>query len=142
MFFLDVACRHSFLCHPTKCPPSGLQVECIGFEFDTRLFPTLHIPLTKRERSLVEVEYLIASPGSQLFPWLSLAIATSILQSLVNGTPNCIGNTYLHAQYDDLHPRGATPGLAAYYTKTMLSWTARRELHWWESFLRSTCGRP
>lgn len=64
MFFLDVGCWLGFLCHPTKCPPLGQQVKFIGFEFDTRLFPTLRIPLAKRERSLVVAEYLLASPGS------------------------------------------------------------------------------
>eukprot|EP00956_Cyclotella_meneghiniana_P001836 scaffold2011_cov26-Cyclotella_meneghiniana.AAC.6 len=132
MFFLDVACRFGFLCLPTKCPPPGQQVKFIGFEFDTRLFPTLHIPLAKRERSL----------RSQLFSRLSLAISTGILQSLVDGTPNRIGNTYLRAQYDDLHPPDAPLGLAAYCTKTTISPAARKELRWWESFLKSTWGRP
>jgi hypothetical protein len=84
----------------------------------------------------------LASPRPQLFSRLSLAVATGILQSLVDGTPNRIGNTYLRAQYNVLHPPGADPGLAAYCTKTTISVAARHELRWWESFLKSTRGRP
>jgi hypothetical protein len=142
MFFLDVACRLGFLCHPTKCPLPSQLVKFIGFEFDTQLFPILRIPLAKRERSLAVVEYLLASPKSQSFSRLSLAVATGILQSLVDGTPNRIGMTYLRAQYDVLHPPGAPLGLAAYCSKTTISAAARSELRWWESFLGSTRGRP
>ena len=142
MFFLDVACNLGFLCHPTKCPTPSQQVKFIGFEFDTRLFPTLRIPLAKRERSLAVVEYLLATPSHQTFSRLSLAVATGILQSLVDGTPNRIGSTYLRSLYDVLHPPGAPPGLAAYCTKTPLSSDARKELRWWEFFLQSTRGRP
>lgn len=140
-FFMDVACRLGFLCHPKKCPPPSQCVKFIGFEFDTKTFPVLRIPLAKRERSLAIVEYLMASPIDQTFSRLSLAVSTGILQSLVEATPNRIGATYLRKHYDTLHPPGMGPGLAPYCTKTVLPEPVRDELRWWSSMLRSTKGR-
>ena len=92
-FFMDVACRLGFLCHPKKCPPPSQCIKFIGFEFNTTTFPELKIPLVKRERAVAIVEYLSATPVHQSFSQLSLAVSTGILQSLVEATLNHIGAT-------------------------------------------------
>ncbi len=75
------------------------------------------------------MEYLLASPPDQEFSRLSLAVSTGILQSLVDGTPNRIGATYLRTHYDVLHPPDSVGvGLAPYCTKTILPERLRDEL--------------
>lgn len=141
LFFLDVAHRLGFLCNPAKCPPIGQTVTFLGFIFDTTGYPTLRIPLPKRERALAIVEYLLASPPHQQFLRLSLAVATGILQSLVDATPCRIGATYLRSHYNTLHPPGMGTGLAPYCTKTVLPADVRDELSWWTILLTSSEGR-
>jgi hypothetical protein len=86
-FFIDTALKCGMLCHPNKCTPPNPLAKYLGFIFDTQgAVPCLKIPLTKRERALAIVEYLLSNP---LREWsrLSLAVAAGILESLVEATP-------------------------------------------------------
>jgi hypothetical protein len=47
-------------------------------------------------------------------------VATGLLQSLVDATPQRLGQTYLQELYNDLHDREMY-GKALYYTKVLLS---------------------
>jgi hypothetical protein len=140
-FFLDAACRVGLMCHPRKCTPACQCVKYIGFLFDTVDIPCLRIPQSKRERALAIVDHLLFSPSEQVFSRLSLAVASGVLQSLVDATPSNLGATYLRQFHSTVRPDGLGQGLAPYLTRTTVPPTVRKELVWWQAFLESTRGR-
>ena len=140
--FLDTACQVGFLCHPKKCTAPSQVVKYIGFIFDTYQHPTIRIPIAKRERAASIVEHLIHSPATQKFSRLGLAVEAGILQSLVDATPSFLGNTYLRHFHSLVHPPNMGSGALPFYSYTVVPSDVRRELQWWQVFLKGTTGRP
>jgi hypothetical protein len=72
---------------------------------------------------------------------LTLAVVTGLLQSMVDATPQRIGQTFLRRLYDRLHMLNEDPGerlqgTALYYTRVTLSGEEWLDLDWWESALK------
>jgi hypothetical protein len=139
--FMDAACRVGFLCHPEKCTPPCQEVVYVGFQFNTVGCPRLSVPLEKRERALAIVEHIRHSPERQEYSRLSLAVASGVLQSLVDATPSRLGNTYLRQFHSLVRPEGLGTGVLPYYTKTRVTSEVRRDLLWWGRFLEFIAGR-
>jgi hypothetical protein len=141
-FFLDTTLRCGMLCHPKKLVSPSQVVKYCGFLFDTTSIPCLRIPVSKRERALAIVQYLLAAPLSRRWSRLSLAVAAGILKSLVDATPRRIGQTYLRRFHSEVHPPGLLgTGAKPYYTLTTLSRDVRQDLQWWVSYLTIGKGR-
>jgi hypothetical protein len=72
---------------------------------------------------------------------LTLAVVTGLLQSLVEATPQRIGQTYLRRLYDCIHMIGSDDpkplGTALYYSRVALTEAEWLDLDWWENTLRS-----
>ena len=139
--FLDTACRVGFLCHPKKCVAPCQSLQYIGFVFDTTSHPTLKIPTAKRERALAMTHHLLASPPTQRFSRLSLAVVAGVLQSLVDATPAFIGNTYLRQLHSTVHPPGLDIPTLPYYSYCLIPEPVRQELQWWANYLATDTGR-
>lgn len=142
--FMDLMLRLGLICQPAKTsPPNQIQKYC-GFIYDTTGAPTLRIPANKISRCLASVDFLLALPRGRRLSRLSLAIVTGVLQSVVDATPQHIGQTYLRTLYDDLHflenPSLPRTGAAKYYTQAYLSPESLRALRWWQHHLRDTPG--
>jgi hypothetical protein len=142
--FMDLMLRLGLICQPAKTsPPQQVQKYC-GFLYDTSGTPTLRIPPNKISRCLASVDFLVALPRGRRLSRLSLAIVTGVLQSIVDATPQHIGQSYLRTLYDDLHflEVGAPikTGAAKYFTQAFLSPESLRALSWWGHHLRHTPG--
>lgn len=87
---MDAVHSLAFLCHPLKDTPTCKVLRFIGFEFDT-ISAKFHLLNVK---DFVMVEYLLSTAPDQDFYDCPLAVSTSILQSLVEATPSCIGTTF------------------------------------------------
>ena len=71
---------------------------------------------------------------------LSLAMVTGLLPSMVNATPNWIGQTFLCCIYDCLHALDLDPGhqphgVHLYYSCMLLTSKEWLDLIWWEQAL-------
>lgn len=142
--FMDLMTRLGLICQPAKTsPPQQTQKYC-GFLYDTTGTPTLRIPPNKISRCLASVDFLLSLPRGRRLSRLSLAIITGVLQSIVDATPQHIGQSYLRTLYDDLHflEEGATVKVGAdkYFTQAFLSPCSLRALNWWSHHLRHTPG--
>jgi hypothetical protein len=141
--FMDLMVRLGLICQPAKTsPPRQVQKYC-GFLYDTTGTPTLRIPPNKVSRCIASASFLLTHPRTHRLSRLSLAIVTGVLQSVVDATPQRIGQSYLRALYDDLHylEEGDPPqGAAKYYTQAFLSEDSKRSLHWWRHHLAHTVG--
>jgi hypothetical protein len=72
---------------------------------------------------------------------LTLAVVTGLLQSLVEATPQPVGQTFLRRLYDRLHALDETgpipsTGSAMYYTRVFLTAEEWLDLEWWEAALK------
>lgn len=141
--FMDLMVRLGLICQKAKTsPPQQIQKYC-GFLYNTIGTPTLHVPPNKISRCVASAEFLLHHPRTNRLSRLSLAIVTGILQSVVEATPQRIGQSYLRSLYDDLHhlTEGApTQGAAKYYTCAFLSEDSRRALRWWTHHLTHSTG--
>ena len=141
--FMNLMVRLGLICQKAKTvPPSQVQKYC-GFIYDTRGSPTLLIPPHKISRCIANAEYLLNRPRSQAVSRLSLAIVTGVLQSVVDATPQHIGQSYLRALYDDLHrweEVGHLEGTAKFFTVVELSEGGKEGLRWWIQHLRHSSG--
>jgi hypothetical protein len=138
--FMDLALRLGYICQKVKCkPPAQVQKYC-GFVYDTTGIPTLSIPDDKRSRGLAMIQFLRAGGPTMELSRLTLAVVTGLLQSLVDATPQRIGQTYLRRLYDRLHmlddPHRKPLGAAFYFTRVDLSEAEWLDLEWWEVFLK------
>jgi hypothetical protein len=136
--FMDLALRLGLICQEVKTKaPSQVQKYC-GFIYDTTGIPTLRIPEDKRERGLAMIRFLRAGESSLQLSRLTLAVVTGLLQSLVEATPQRIGQTFLRRLYTRLHElEGARPkGAAFFYTRVALTPEDWLDLTWWEEALQ------
>jgi hypothetical protein len=139
--FMDLALRLGLICQKVKTkPPAQVQKYC-GFIYDTTGVPTLRIPEEKRSRGLAMIGYLQAGNEGQDLSRLTLAVITGLLQSMVDATPQRIGQTFLRRLYDRLHaleenPEERPQGRNLYYSRVDLTEEEWLDLAWWEAALR------
>ena len=102
--------------------------------FNTSNIPCLRIPKSKRQRSLATLAYL---RSIQVVSRLSLTVFSAILQSVVNATPQRIGNNFLRNVYDSMHTNATLPPSDPdfYYIITTFSPASWDDLHWWNQAL-------
>lgn len=82
------------------------------------------------------VEYILSCPLDKLFLRLALAVVAGVLESLVDGTPQRLGHTYLRQTHWLVHPPNMGTGALPYYTKTEVPALVRAELKWWSHILK------
>jgi hypothetical protein len=139
--FMDQALCLGLICNPVKTqPPSQIQKYC-GFLYDTTGIPTLSIPADKRARAVAMIRFLRAGGPSMRLSRLTLAVVTGLLQSLVEATPQRIGQTFLRRLYTRLHLLDGLPidrpvGAALYFTRVELDPEEWLDLTWWEEALQ------
>jgi hypothetical protein len=140
--FMDLSVRLGIICQESKTrPPSQRQKFC-GFLYDTTGVPTLLIPPEKVSRAVASIAYLRAGANTGKLARLTLAVVIGRLQSLVDATPQLIGNSYLRRLYDELHAlesRG-DDGRLNYFSVIQLSNAAWLDLEWWTDFLAINSG--
>jgi diketogulonate reductase-like aldo/keto reductase len=87
------------------------------------------------------IQFLKAGASTAKLSRLTLAVVTGLLQSLVEATPQRIGQTYLRWLYDWIHVFDSTApkstGTAFYFMRVELSDAEWLDLEWWETFLQS-----
>ncbi len=137
--FMDMMIRLGLICQKVKTsPPCQVQKYC-GFIYDCRGTPCLRIPEGKISRCIASIDFLLARPRDNNLSRLSLAVVTGVLQSVVEATPQKIGQGYLRRLYDDLHvlEEALETGhpQAKYYTTVNLSDGSLEGLRWWKAFL-------
>ena len=116
-------------------PPSPVTKYTV-FLFDTREIPCLRILESKRQRGLATLAYL---KSIQVVFRLALAVVSGILQSVVDATPQQIGNTFLRNVYDSMHANATLPLYDPdfYYSMTTVSQEAWKDLEWWNQALKT-----
>jgi hypothetical protein len=140
--FMDLALRLGLICQKVKTkPPAQVQKYC-GFIYDTTGIPTLKIPADKRSRGLAMIQFLRAGVESMELSRLTLAVVTGLLQSMVEATPQRVGQTYLRQLYDRLHDLETETaqwlsGPSKYYTRVALTPEEWLDLEWWEAALKA-----
>jgi hypothetical protein len=139
--FMVLSLRLGFICEKVKTkPPAQIQKYC-GFLYSTIGIPTFYIPEDKRNRGLAMIQFLKAGASKAELSRLTLAVVTGLLQSLVEATPQHIGQTYLRWLYDWIHVFDSTApkstGTAFYFMRVELSDAEWLDLEWWETFLQS-----
>jgi hypothetical protein len=93
----------------------------------------------KVSRSLATIDFSIRQSRKGELSRLTLAVMTGLLQSLVDGTPQRTGQTYLRELYNELHGLELW-GRAMYYTDVVISEKAMADLDWWKAFLQLNSG--
>jgi hypothetical protein len=155
--FMNLSLRLGFICQKVKTKPPGQVQKYCGFLYETTGIPTFSIPNDKRSRGLAMIRFLRAGGSTLELSRLTLAVVTGLLQSLVEATPQRIGQTYLRRLYDRLHQYEEEDavrndikllvqyddkllrpsGTAFYCTKVDLDESTWLDLNWWETFLQS-----
>jgi hypothetical protein len=100
------------------------------------------IPATKVTRGQATVDYLIHANSQGRLSRLTVAVGGGCLQSLVEGTPARIGQTYLRRLYDEVHALEDKRGQELFYTTLELSSDCIDDLLWWKAFLDQNPGNP
>ena len=132
--------RLGLICKTDKTnPPSHVVIFC-GFEYNTTMVPTLHIPHNKVTRAVAIIDYLLSGikPSHSR---LIVSMIVGFLQSLVPATPGNIGAAFLRPVYLDLHnlPPNIQPNTKASYFHAMtLGVRSIMCLQWWREAL--CCG--
>jgi hypothetical protein len=134
--FLDAAVTVGLLCHPGKLTPPQQEVKYCGFLLNTVHIPKQIMPTNKRERALAMIEYILNSSPTKKFSRLALAVVAGVLESLVDGTPQRLGHTYLRQTHSIVHPPDMGTGALPYYTMTTIPDCVRVELRWWTHVLK------
>ncbi|HEY9814960.1 MAG TPA: hypothetical protein V6D20_04030, partial [Candidatus Obscuribacterales bacterium] len=96
-------------------------------------------------RCLASAHFLLDRPRGHHLSRLSLAVVTGVLQSIVEATPQRIGQNHLRALYDDLHrleavDRETLSGSEIYHTTVLLTPPSHSALQWWISHLQEHPG--
>ena len=133
---MEMTVRLGLICQPCKTSPPAQVQKYTGFLFDTRDIPCLRIPESKRQRGLATLAYL---KSIQVVSRLALAVVSGILQSVVDATPQRIGNTFLRNVYDSMHANATLPPSDPdfYYSMTTVSQEAWEDLGWWTQALKT-----
>jgi hypothetical protein len=92
---MDLSLRLGFICQKVKTKPPAQSQKYCGFVFDTTGVPTLQLPEDKRSRGVAIIGFLKAGGPSFALSRLSLAVVTGLLQSMVDATPQRVGQTFL-----------------------------------------------
>ena len=132
---MDLTVRLGLICQPCKTSPPAQVQKYTGFLFDTREIPCLRIPESKRQRALATIAYLKSRVSISR---LALAVVTGILQSLVDATPQHLGNTFLRNVYNSMHADATLPPSDPdfFYSTTALSPDGWKDLEWWHESLQ------
>ena len=137
---LHTALKLGLICHPSKTSPPSQRVKYCGFEYDTSVTPTIHIPHNKVTRAIAMTKYLI-SGFTSTHSRLIVSMVIGFLQSLVPATPGNIGASFLRPVYEDLHTLVTKKSLntkRAYFCSMDLSVKSQLCLQWWIDALN--CG--
>jgi hypothetical protein len=138
--FMDHTVRLGFICQKVKTsPPAQVQKFC-GMLYDTQSHPCIRIPEAKVSRSLATLEFVIRQNHRGQLSRLTVSVMSGLLQSLVDGTPQRQGQTYLRAAYTELHGLDELYGKALFYTKIHLSSSVLDDLQWWRDLLMTNPG--
>ena len=150
--FMDLSVRMGFIVQPCKTsPPAQVQTYC-GFEYDTSGRPILRIPQSKQQRALASIDYIQRFrglnkdvPGHDRLARLTLAVVLGRLQSLVDATPQRVGQAYLRRLYTEMHVTSGDPDELQHAIKVFgsaidLSSLAWSDLDWWRESLVRNCG--
>jgi hypothetical protein len=137
--FMDHTVRLGFICQKAKTSPPAQEQKFCGMLYDTNKVPCIRVIKSKVSRSTATINYAIRESQRGNLSRLTLAVTTGLLQSLVDATPQRIGQTYLRELYNEVHELDMW-GKALYYTDVILSAKALADLEWWLAFLRLNCG--
>ena len=148
--FMDLSVRMGFIVQPAKTsPPAQVQLYC-GFEYDTSSRPILRIPHAKQQRSIASIDYLqkfrdVPASKSHQLARLTLAVVLGRLQSLVDATPQRVGQAYLRRLYTEMHVTSGDPeelqhAILVYGSAIALSTQAWLDLDWWRNSLELNHG--
>jgi len=92
---MDDALRLGLICQKVKTkPPAQVQKYCV-FLYDTHGSLEFWVPPEKQSQALAMIGYLRAGVSSLDISILTLAVVMGLLQSLVEATPDRVGQTYL-----------------------------------------------
>jgi Reverse transcriptase (RNA-dependent DNA polymerase) len=101
--FLDICVECGVICQKRKTkPPANIQKFC-GFQLDTRGNPCIRVTQEKQTRVCAAVRFALDQHHHNGLSGLALASVIGMCQSLVEATPQRIGQTYLRKLYDALH---------------------------------------
>ena len=144
--FMDLSVRMGFIVQPSKTnPPAQVQTYC-GFEYDSTKRPVLRIPQAKQQRAIACIDYLqqfrhtdCGKEHHQLAR-LTLAVVLGRLQSLVDATPQQVGQAYLRRIYTEMHittgdSEELQHAIMLYGSAITLSTLAWADLDWWRQSL-------
>jgi hypothetical protein len=133
--FMDHTMRLGFICQKVKTsPPAQVQKFC-GMLCDTTKHPCIRIPDAKVSRSLATIEYVERQNLQGRLSRLTVSVLSGLLQSLVDGTPQRQGQTYVRDVYHELHGLTDLYGKALFYTQVRLSQHVIDDLGWWKELL-------
>jgi hypothetical protein len=91
---MDHTVHLGFICQKVKTsPPAQVQKFC-GMLYDTITHPCIQIPEAKVSCSLATIELVKCQNLHGQLSHLTVSIMSSLLQSLVDGTPQRQGQTY------------------------------------------------
>jgi hypothetical protein len=139
--FMDLTLRLGLVCQCIKTKPLAQVQKYCGFIYDTTGVPTLRIPPDKCKRGLAVIRFLRAGGPTMDVSRLTLAMVTGLLQSMVEATPQRVGQTFLvRCLYNRLHALNDDPteqplGMRLYYTRMVLTAKECLDLDWWEAAL-------
>jgi hypothetical protein len=102
----------------------------------------MRFPEAKLSRSLATINFLERTNHRGNLVSLSIAAGSGLLQSLVDATPQRLGQTYCCNLYTELHELQDQYDKAMYYTTMVLSDRSLEGLSWWHTFLGNNPGNP
>jgi hypothetical protein len=140
--FMNHSVCLGFICQHIKTSPPAQKQKFCGMIYDTIGVPIHRIPETKVTRGRATVDYLNRANSQGRLSRLTVAVGGGFLQSLVEGTPARIGQTYLRRLYDEMHALADKHGRELFYTTLELSPACVEDLLWWKSFLEKNPGNP
>jgi hypothetical protein len=138
--FMDHTVRLGFICQKVKTSPPAQVQKFSGMLYDSSSHPCIRIPESKVSRSLATLEFVIRQNQRGQLSCLTVSVMSGLWQSLVDGTPQRQGQTYLQAAYTKLHGLNELYGKALFYTEIHLSSSVLDDLTWWKELLKTNPG--
>lgn len=93
--FMNLALKLGLVCQRVKTKPLAQVQKYCGFIYDTMGVPTLCIPQDKYVRGPAVIQFLKAGRPSIEVSRLTLAIIMELIQSMVEVTPQWVGQIFL-----------------------------------------------
>jgi hypothetical protein len=140
--FMNHSVCLGFICQHIKTSSPAQKKRFCRMIYDTTSVPIHRIPATKVTQGQATVDYLIRANSQGRLSRLTVAVGGGFLQSLVEGTPACIGQTYLRRLYDEVHALEDKRGQELFYTTLELSSDCIDDLLWWKAFLDQNPSNP